>query len=117
MAKQQELKVTERDNTLNPRKLREAGYIPVTIYGSHVPSVQLQAKAHDFTLLVAHGAQTFKLSGYVNATAKLQQLQLDGVTQKPVSVELLLVEGSLPQAGTPDKTSKKKGAKAEALSV
>lgn len=113
MAKQQELKVTERDNTLNPRKLREAGYIPVTLYGNNIPSVQIQAKAHEFAQLVTHGAQTFKLSGYVNVTAKLQQLQVDAVSQKPVSVQLLLLEGSLPQA----ETSNKKGAKAEALPV
>lgn len=95
---QQELKVAERDNTLTGRKLRQAGYIPVTLYGADIQPVHIQAKTHEFTQLTAHGAKTFKLSGYVNVTAKLQQLQLDSLSQYPVSAGLLLVSGTVAQA-------------------
>lgn len=114
MAKQNELKVAERDNTLTARKLRVAGYIPVTLYGKDV-HVQIQAKAHEFTQLMAHGAREFKLSGYVNVTAKVRQLQVNPVSQQPISVELLLLDGTVPQTDKPAKSAPKgKSKKGEA---
>lgn len=117
MATQHELKVAERDNTLTGRKLRQAGYIPVTLYGNDIQPVHIQAKAHEFTQLAAHGVKTFKLSGFVNVTAKLQQLQMDSLSQHPISVALLLVDGTVEHGKKTDKTSqpasKKKTTKKE----
>lgn len=98
MTTQNELKVAERDTTLTGRKLRQAGYIPVSLYGKDIQPVHIQAKAHEFTQLVAHGSHTFKVSGYLNITAKLQQLQMDSLSQNPLSAALFLTEGTVPQA-------------------
>lgn len=89
--KHSELKVTERDNTLNPRQLRAAGFIPVTLYGKNQQSVQIQAKTHELTQLIMHGSQNFALSGFVSGKAQLRQLQVDPVSQQPISVQLLSV--------------------------
>ncbi|WP_303673553.1 hypothetical protein [Vampirovibrio chlorellavorus] len=90
-AKQSDLKVTERDNTLNPRQLRAAGFIPVTLYGKNRESVQIQAKTHELSQLIMHGSQHFQLSGFVSGPAKLRQLQVDPVSQQPISAQLLSV--------------------------
>lgn len=114
MATQPELKVAERDNTLTGRKLRQAGYIPVTLYGSDIHPLHIQAKSHEFTQLAAHGVKTFKLSGFVNVTAKLQQLQMDSLSQHPISVALLLVDGTVEHGKkTNQPASKKKTTKKE----
>jgi ribosomal protein L25 (general stress protein Ctc) len=98
MTQQQELKVTERDQTLTPRKLRVAGYIPATLYGKNIQSVQIQVKSHEFAQLMAHGNRQLKLSGYVNATAQVRQLQVQPVSQRPISAEFYLLDGAAPQA-------------------
>lgn len=90
-SKQNDLKVSERDTTLNPRQLRAAGYIPVTLYGKNQQSVQIQAKSHELAQLIMHGSQNFQLSGFVSGKAKLRQLQVDPVSQQPISAQLLSV--------------------------
>lgn len=86
-----ELKVTERDNTLNPRQLRSAGFVPATLYGKGVASQSIQVRAHEFTLAMMHGNREFRLQGLGSeVTARVQQLQVDPVKQTPLSVEFLL---------------------------
>ncbi len=122
MANQPELKVAERDNTLNPRQLRKAGYIPTTLYGKGIHSVQIQVKAHEFNQLLAHGNQTFKLNGFVNVTAKTQKLQFTPVGHEVIGAELLLLDGAVPHAAltsgstakTTGKTAKSPKSKKEA---
>ncbi|WP_373531126.1 hypothetical protein [Vampirovibrio sp.] len=98
MTKSQELKVTERDTTLTPRKLRVAGYIPVTLYGKNIQSVHIQVKSHEFAQLISHGNRQLKLSGYVDATAQVRQLHVEPVSQRPISAEFYLLDGTVPQA-------------------
>ncbi len=90
MTTQHELKVAERDTTITPRHLREAGYIPATVYGHGVPSQNVQLRAHEFQQLFMHGQREFQLTGFISGPAKLQNLNRDAVTQKPISVELHL---------------------------
>lgn len=106
MAKHSVLKATERDNTLNPRQLRAAGFVPVNLYGKGIHSVPLQVKAHELTVLLHHGSRTFQLEGFLDVIASLKQLQKDAVKQQVLGAELLLVEGSVPHSiGTESKSA------------
>ena len=107
MSSTQELKVTERDTTLTPRQLRAAGFVPATLYGKEFESQSIQVKTHELTLAMMHGAREFKLQGLSgDMTAKVQQIQTEPVSQKPLSVEFLLTS---PAAGgkKPEKAAKK----------
>lgn len=86
------LPVTERDTTLNPRQLRDAGFIPVTMYGKGRESVNLQVRGHEFTQMFRKGARLFKLEGYSEAlTVKAHQLQVDPVRQDILNAEFLVL--------------------------
>jgi ribosomal protein L25 (general stress protein Ctc) len=86
-----DLKVTERDTTLTPRQLRAAGFVPATLYGKGIESQSIQVKTHELTLAMMHGAREFSLQGLPgDMTARVQQIQTEPVSQKPLSVEFLL---------------------------
>lgn len=86
------LKATERDNTLNPRQLRKAGFLPATLYGVGVENASIQVREEEFVRLFGHGAREFELDGFsVNGPVRVAQMQLDPRTQKVLSLEFNLV--------------------------
>lgn len=92
MSIQKELKITERDTTLNPRQLRSAGFLPGTIYGKGVASKNIQVKIYDFTRALAVGATEFKLVGPgFDLVAHIKNLQTEAVGQKMLNVEFMEV--------------------------
>lgn len=105
-----ELQVTERDSTLNPRQLREAGFLPATVYGKGQPSITIQVRTYDFERAVAHKNSVFKLvgAGLDGLEAKVQTIQTD-IAQKLLNVEFLL-QGA---AAAEKKPAAKKSAKAK----
>jgi ribosomal protein L25 (general stress protein Ctc) len=85
------LQVTERDNTLNPRQLRSAGFIPATVYGKSIDAQSIQTRTKDFTKLYANGARDFKLEGLTgNLVAKVQDVQMNPITQEILSIQFLV---------------------------
>lgn len=86
------LKVTERDNTVTPRQLREAGYVPATLYGKNQEAVSVQLRAHEFNQLLLQGIREFQLTGFVEGKVKAQHVQREPVSQKPISIQLYLVQ-------------------------
>lgn len=93
MSTPQELKVTERDTTVTPRQLRAAGYIPATIYGHGTPPQSIQVRAHEFSHLFLQGIREFRLTGFIESTVEIQDVQRDPVSQKPVSIQFLRLQG------------------------
>lgn len=109
MSSLQELKVTERDTTLTPRQLRQAGFVPATIAGKGTASQAVQVRAHEFNQLYVQGVREFQLTGYANAKVKAQQVQSDPVSRKALSIQFIQLDGQ-----TAEKPSKpKKEPKAE----
>lgn len=85
------LLVSERDDTLNPRQLRSAGFIPATLYGKAVEAKSIQTRTKDFTKLYANGARTFQLEGLKEAfVVRVQDIQVNPITQEILSIQFLL---------------------------
>jgi len=85
------LKVTERDNTVTPHQLREAGYVPATLYGKNREALSIQIRTHEFNLLLQQGVREFQLTGFVEGKVKAQHVQREAVSQKPISIQLHLI--------------------------
>lgn len=87
-----ELQVTERDSTLNPRQLREAGFLPATVYGKGQPSLTIQVRTYEFERAVAQKNSVFKFvgAGLDGLEVKVQTIQTD-IAQKLLNVEFLLL--------------------------
>lgn len=94
MSTQKELKVTERDTTLNPRQLRAAGFVPATIYGKNVEPRSVQVRAHELSQFYTQGVREFKLSGFLETSVRIQELQMEPVSTKPLSVQFLQLDGA-----------------------
>lgn len=81
----------ERDNTLNPRQLRTAGFIPGTLYAKGQESKNVQVRAHDFTQAYKKGARLFQLDGVEKGlVAMARQVQVEPVKQAILNVEFML---------------------------
>jgi len=89
-----ELKSTERDETLNPRQLRAAGYVPATLYGKGLEPRSLQVRAHEFQQLFTQGVRQFQLTGFISCTVKAQDVQRNPVSQQPLSIQFMPLEGA-----------------------
>jgi ribosomal protein L25 (general stress protein Ctc) len=91
MAETTPLQTTLRDDTLNPRQLRSAGFIPATLYGPGREPVSIQVREEEFVRL--YGRQRIKhflldgLEGNLMATA--HQVQVHPVSQKVLNIEFL----------------------------
>jgi ribosomal protein L25 (general stress protein Ctc) len=90
----QELKATERDTTVTPRQLRAAGYIPATLYGNGMPPQSLQVRAHEFSHCFLQGIRAFRLTGFIESNVKAQHVQRDPVSQQPISIQFLRLDGA-----------------------
>ncbi len=115
-----ELKISERDETLNPRQLRQAGYIPVTIQGGSAESLHVQIKTHELELVLAKKPADIKLSGAgFEGLVVLQAVQKEPVSQKLLQVTFLKPgkPEKKPKAAAPKKAATTKAASAKAEKV
>jgi len=89
------LQVTERDQTLTPRQLRSAGFLPATLYGKASSkglagqSVNIQVRERDFTRSYKEGSRIFKFDGLSGQLVRVSQLQVEAVSQKVLNVEFV----------------------------
>lgn len=86
------LSATERDNTVNPRQLRSAGFVPATLYGKGVEPQSIQVRTVDFVRLYGKGIRTFKLTGLPggDVVVKAHQVQLTAIKQDVLNIEFLV---------------------------
>jgi large subunit ribosomal protein L25 len=59
------------------RRLREAGRIPAVLYGHGLENVSLAVPAEELTAVIRHGSRMVSLSGAVNESAFIRDLQWD----------------------------------------
>lgn len=115
MAKQDNLKIFERDTTLTPSKLRLIGYIPATIYGPSVEPLCAQIKAHEFELALKRGVKHFTLEGLGQTLdAEVKQLQKHNTKGTVLHVEFFV---STPGQQKAKSQGKSQGEKAQAQPV
>jgi len=84
-----ELKISERDETLNPRQLRSAGFVPATIQGG-AESQQIQIKTHELELALHKKTPEVKLSGAgFDGNVVVKDVQKNPVSQEVLHVTFL----------------------------
>jgi len=59
------------------RRLRHAGRIPAVLYGHGLENVSLMVPAEELTAVIRHGSRMVSLSGAVNESAFIRDLQWD----------------------------------------
>jgi ribosomal protein L25 (general stress protein Ctc) len=97
---------SERDTTLNPRQLRAAGWIPVTLYGKDFPSFNAQIKAHEFDIAYNQGQRDFELTGLgAKVVVKAHQVQRHSVSQETQNIEFLVLSADKALTNTVDASS------------
>lgn len=112
MSSQPELKITERDNTLNPRQLRQAGFVPGTVQGA-AESQQVQIKTHELELALHKKPAEIKLSGAgFEGTVVVKAVQTNPVSQEVLHVTFLKPGGKAEKK--PKAPAAKKAAPAKA---
>jgi ribosomal protein L25 (general stress protein Ctc) len=89
-----ELKASERDETLNPRQLRSAGFIPATLYGGKRVPLSFQVKDEEFVRLFGRKKhRLFVLVGLPtepNLIVRVKQVQVKPVSQKVQCIEFMV---------------------------
>ena len=87
----QSLQVTERDQTLTPRQLRSAGFLPGTLYGGKpgADSLSIQVREREFGRAYKEGNRIFRFEGLEKQLVRVTQLQVDAVSQKILNVEFI----------------------------
>ncbi|MEB3288106.1 MAG: hypothetical protein VKJ04_11450 [Vampirovibrionales bacterium] len=109
-----ELQATDRDDTLNPRQLRKAGFLPATIYGKGqaAASRSIQVRAYDFTRALYKGHQVYRLvgAGFDGLEVKIQALQTETVSENPLNIEFVEL-GASQSKKAPAKQAEKAPAK------
>jgi len=89
----QELKVEVRDSRgkRNARRLRQSGAIPAVLYGHGKESVALSVPADVLGNLVHHGSRLVALTGAVNESAMIREVQWDTWGTHPLHVDFTRV--------------------------
>ena len=97
-----EVKSREELGTLASNRLRQTGYIPANLYGHGEPNVNLAVRADAIHAIINHGGKLLSLTGDINDTALLREVQWDAFGIDVLHVDLTrvtqteLVEVSLP---------------------
>ncbi len=83
----------ERAEGQNPRQIRAAGALPITVYGKGIESKSLQIDAHSFRLQYRSNPDaTFELNvDGKKVNAVVQGIQVDYVADKYLNVEFKVV--------------------------
>ncbi|MBR1616699.1 hypothetical protein IJ670_00960, partial [bacterium] len=56
------LNIVERDVNKNPRQIRQAGFIPVSLYGKNIEPKNLQVNAHEFEMASRNASEEWELN-------------------------------------------------------
>ena len=97
-----EVKKREGLGTLASNRLRQTGYIPANLYGHGEPNVNLAVRADAINTIIHHGTKLLSLTGDINDTALLREVQWDAFGIDVLHVDLTrvsqteLVEVTLP---------------------
>jgi large subunit ribosomal protein L25 len=91
MADTLEVSVRRETGTGRMRRLRRAGLVPAILYGHGEENVNLAVPASKLVMLVNHGVQTVKLSGEVDETVLIREVQWDAFGIDILHVDFLRV--------------------------
>ena len=85
--------VTKREEGKNPRQLRALGFMPGSIYGKGMESINIQVNTHEFEMQYKNNKESdweldFEGKKY---TAKIQELQLNHATGQFLNVEFATI--------------------------
>lgn len=93
MADTVKLTTESKDETKNPRQIRQSGFIPATIYGKGIDSTSIQVNAREFNLEYKKNASAVfevKVAGK-NIQAKVANVQTNHATTENMNIEFILV--------------------------
>ena len=90
---QAKLNISERDTDKNPRQIRQAGFIPVSIYGKNKDAKNAQVNTHEFEMAYKNSdIDSWELvMGKEKLNAKIQELQVNYATNEYLNIEFALV--------------------------
>ena len=77
MAETLNVEVRPAGGKRDAKRLRQAGSVPAILYGHGEKSVSLTVKAEQFASALRHGSRMVELSGGVNESALIRELQWD----------------------------------------
>lgn len=86
------LTLEERDLKLNPRQIRESGFIPVTVYGKSLKkSLSYQILHHDYSKLgLSKAIQT--IEGHAKLDNKKHLILIKSIEKNPLTQEVLNIQ-------------------------
>ncbi len=86
------LNAQERDTDKNPRQIRQAGFVPATVYGKGMESKNIQICAHEFEMNTRNNRDAvFELAvGKEKFNVVIQELQKNYSTNELLNIEFKL---------------------------
>jgi len=79
----------ERLGTMESCRLREAGKLPLVVYGKGGPTVSLSAPVRRVEQLLRQGTKTFSLDGAATGSVTVQSVQWDALGSNLLHVDLV----------------------------
>ena len=83
------LKIEERKEGLNPRQIRNSGFIPVSLYGKGIEPKNGQVNTHEFEMAYKNNKEeNWELSfGKDKFSASIKELQANYATSEFLNIE------------------------------
>ena len=87
------LTIIERETDKNPRQIRQAGFLPGSLYGKGIEAKSIQINTHDFEMAYKNNKEcSWELAlGKEKFNAKIQELQVNYATNEFLNVEFALI--------------------------
>ncbi len=85
------VKKREKVGSSSTRRLRDAGQIPLNLYGHGEANASLSVPSEQVLAVIKHGGKLVKLSGDITETALLREVQWDTYSKFIIHVDLLRV--------------------------
>lgn len=87
------LKIENREEGKNPRQIRQAGFLPGSIYGKNIEAKNIQVNSHEFELVYRNNKEgEWELDlGKEKFNAKIQELQMNYATGEYLNVEFAVI--------------------------
>jgi len=84
--------VTNREEGKNPRQIRQAGFLPGSIYGKGIEAKTIQVNTHEFAMAYKNNQEnTWELNyNGEKINAKVQELQMNFATNEYLNVEFVV---------------------------
>ncbi len=87
------LTATNREEGKNPRQIRQAGFLPGSVYGKGMEAKNIQINTHEFEMAYRNnkeGNWELNLNGE-KINAKIQELQVNYATSEYLNVEFVAI--------------------------